>query len=73
MALRDSGKVEKPNGPRYRWKLEDADGLGCRVTVEIGRFGFVRSYPTMLTSAEAKTVAEKLATGLLFLIKTIQG
>jgi len=73
MALRDSGTVEIPDGPRCRWKLEDANGKGCRVTVEIGRLGFVRSYPAMLTSAEAKTAAEKLAPGLLFMIKTFQG
>ena len=68
MPLIEAGNGEIRDGPRYNWQLEDADGPGCHLTVAIGEWKLTRPYPTMLTSAEATTEAEKLAPTLLISI-----
>ncbi len=70
MTVIDSGKGKLPDGPGYSWKLEDTDEKGCRVVVEIGEWGFIGSYPTILTSWEATAESKKLAAALLISIKT---
>ncbi len=70
MAVINSGIGEVPDGPPYKWTVQDTVGPGCRVTVAIGGWELTRPFPAMLTSAEAKTAADKIAADLLVIIKS---
>ena len=72
MVLIKAGNGKLPDGPQYDWEIKDTDDQGCRVMVAIRGWELTRPYPVMMTSADAKTAAEKLAAELLFLIKTFQ-
>ncbi len=70
MSLVAKGKSKIKGGPSYQWALEDAGDTGSWLMVAIGEWEITRSYPTMLTSADAAKLAATIAPELLTLIKS---
>lgn len=67
MAVIAEGSGTIPEGPGYRWTLEDTPNDGSRVSVRIDVWSISRDFPTVLQSDEASKVADDLAPGVLAL------